>query len=226
MGASASLLIAMIVFDVCIPARCWIAPEMPTATYSWGETVLPVCPTWNWCGYQPASVTARDAPTAAPRESASFSMMPNPSADPVPRPPETTICASVSSGRSPFSATTRSVILAALAASDAVNATASTAAAPADGSGETAFGRTAMTGGPARTVDCTVIEPPNFGCSATGAPSGPATTLTASVSTPDPVLTASRPAISLPSVVPATSTAAGDTCATSWASSSAVGATG
>src|ERR1043166_9103333 len=65
MGASGSLLTTAIVFDVCMPARCWIAPEMPTATYSCGETVLPVCPTWFWCGYQPASVAAREAPTAA-----------------------------------------------------------------------------------------------------------------------------------------------------------------
>src|SRR6202044_3323853 len=116
----------------------WIAPEIPTARYSWGETVLPVCPTWKACGYQPASVTARDAPTAAPRESASFSMMPNPSADPGPRPPDPQ---------------TR----AAFAASEAVNATASTTAAPGDGSGEIALGRTAMTGVPARTVECTVM---------------------------------------------------------------------
>ena len=26
-----SLFTATIVFDVCIPARCWIAPEMPSA---------------------------------------------------------------------------------------------------------------------------------------------------------------------------------------------------
>ena len=102
-----------------------------------------------------------------------------------------------------------------MAASDAVNGTASTAAAPGDGSAVIALGRTAMTGVPAFTVEWTVIAPPKFGCSATGAPSGPAVTLTASVSTPDPVLTASRPAISLPSVVPATSTAAGDAAATS-----------
>lgn len=31
-GASGSLLMATIVFDVCMPARCWMAPEMPTAT--------------------------------------------------------------------------------------------------------------------------------------------------------------------------------------------------
>ena len=31
-GASSSLLIAMIVLEVCMPARCWMAPEMPQAT--------------------------------------------------------------------------------------------------------------------------------------------------------------------------------------------------
>ena len=82
-----------------------------------------------------------------------------------------------------------------------------------------------MIGVPFVTRECTVIAPPKFGCSASGAPSSPAVTLTASVSTPEFVLTASRPAISLPSVVPATSTAAGAFSATSCASSSAAGAT-
>ena len=31
-GASPSLFTATIVFEVCMPARCWIAPEMPSAT--------------------------------------------------------------------------------------------------------------------------------------------------------------------------------------------------
>ena len=31
-GASGSLLTATIVLEVCMPARCWIAPEMPLAT--------------------------------------------------------------------------------------------------------------------------------------------------------------------------------------------------
>ena len=31
-GASGSLLMATMVFEVCMPARCWMAPEMPTAT--------------------------------------------------------------------------------------------------------------------------------------------------------------------------------------------------
>src|SRR6476620_290225 len=69
-GASLSLLTATIVLDVCMPARCWMAPEMPHATYSCGDTCLPVWPTWLVCGYQPASTAARDAPTAAPSESA------------------------------------------------------------------------------------------------------------------------------------------------------------
>src|SRR5690606_26653047 len=41
-GASSSLLIAMIVLESFMPARCWIAPEMPTAIYSCGATILPV----------------------------------------------------------------------------------------------------------------------------------------------------------------------------------------
>src|SRR5215467_9087753 len=123
MGASGSLFTTMIVFDVCMPARCWMAPEMPTATYSCGETVLPVWPTWNWCGYQPASVTAREAPTAAPSASASSSMILKPSAEPVPRPPETTIEASASSGRALLAAVTRSVTRAALAAAETANST-------------------------------------------------------------------------------------------------------
>src|SRR5271165_2527987 len=164
MGASGSLLTATIVLEVCMPARCWMAPEMPTAMYSWGETVLPVWPTWNWWGYQPASVTARDAPTAAPRASASSSMILNPSADPVPRPPDTTICASVRSGRSPLSAAARSVTVAVFAAPDAANETATSSAAPCDGSALTAFGRTAMMGVPLVTRDQAVIAPPKFGC--------------------------------------------------------------
>lgn len=32
MGASESLLTATIILEVCIPARCWMAPEIPRAT--------------------------------------------------------------------------------------------------------------------------------------------------------------------------------------------------
>src|ERR1035438_161704 len=175
----------MIVFEVCMPARCWIAPEMPTAMWSWGETVLPVWPTWNWCGYQPASVAARDAPTAAPTESASFSISVKFSAPPTPRPPETTMAASVSSGRSSRSCTTRSVMCAALAASLTSTATCSSSAGPGAGSAAAEFGRTATMGVPVRTRDCTTIAPPKMDCSASRpVPSSPAARPTASVITP------------------------------------------
>src|SRR5450830_888389 len=41
-GASSSLLIATITLESFIPAKCWIAPEIPTAIYSCGATILPV----------------------------------------------------------------------------------------------------------------------------------------------------------------------------------------
>ena len=44
-GASGSLLIATMTLDDDIPARCWMAPEIPQAMYNCGLTVLPVCPT-------------------------------------------------------------------------------------------------------------------------------------------------------------------------------------
>src|SRR2546426_6827296 len=43
-GAFASLLIATMFSEPCIPTLCWIAPEMPAARYSFGATVLPVWP--------------------------------------------------------------------------------------------------------------------------------------------------------------------------------------
>src|SRR5699024_3865904 len=154
MGASSSLLTATIVFEVCMPARCWIAPEMPLATYSCGDTVLPVWPTWYACGFQPESTAAREAPTAAPRLSANASTWEK--SPEVPRPPETTLAASVSSGRPDFSRGLESVIFAVNAASEIVTDTCSTAPAPEDCSGATEFGLTATIGVPLVTVACTV----------------------------------------------------------------------
>ena len=74
------------------------------------------------------------------------------------------------------------------------------------GRGATEFARTVITGTPVLTLDCTVIEPPKMLCVAV--PS--AATPIASVSTPLPILNASRAAISLFSAVDDTSTAAGD----------------
>src|SRR3954451_7567039 len=172
-GASGSLLIATIVLDVCMPARCWIAPEMPTAMYSCGDTVTPVWPTCMLCGTQPASTTAREAPTAAPSESASFSMIAKLSALPMPRPPETTTDASDSCGREPFSSTTLSTILAPLAASEIVTDTTTSSAAPADSSGANEFGRTVMTGVPLVTLDVVVIAAPKICWKTLPSPSKP-----------------------------------------------------
>src|SRR4029077_515428 len=67
MGAFTSLLIATITPALAIPTLCWIAPEMPQATYSLGDTVLPVCPTCIEYEVQPASTTARaGAPAPSP----------------------------------------------------------------------------------------------------------------------------------------------------------------
>ena len=94
-------------------------------------------------------------------------------------------------------------------------------AVPGAGSGVTAFGRTAMIGVPDLTLEFTTIAPPKIDCSAIRSSSMP----TASVISPEPVLTASLAAISLPSAVLGTSTAAGAAAATRLASSSAFGAT-
>ncbi|MNR05204.1 hypothetical protein D3C85_1212180 [compost metagenome] len=83
-----------------MPARCWIAPEMPTAMYSCGATILPVCPTCRSLGTKPASTAAREAPTAAPSLSASWYSSWKLSPFCMPRPPETTTLAAFSSGRS------------------------------------------------------------------------------------------------------------------------------
>src|SRR5215470_13519328 len=81
-----------------MPARCWIAPEMPKPRYSLGEIVRPVWPIWKRWGRQPASTAAREAPTAAPITLASSSRITKFSGPLSPRPPDTTISASVSSG--------------------------------------------------------------------------------------------------------------------------------
>src|SRR3954463_15748491 len=66
MGAWASLWMATMFSEACMPTLCWIAPEMPAARYSFGATVLPVWPICAAYGYQPASTTARVAATAPP----------------------------------------------------------------------------------------------------------------------------------------------------------------
>ena len=66
MGAVASLLMAMIWSEFCMPTRCWMAPEMPQAMYSRGFTVLPVWPTCRPWGIQPAATAPRERPRLRP----------------------------------------------------------------------------------------------------------------------------------------------------------------
>src|SRR5207247_4415368 len=61
-GASASLLMAMMTFEVFMPTVCCIAPEIPTAMYTPGRTDLPVWPTCIEYGTHPAPTTAPLAP--------------------------------------------------------------------------------------------------------------------------------------------------------------------
>ncbi len=95
---------------------------------------------------------------------------------------------------------------------------------PRPASGVAEFGLTVMIGVPLVTFACTVKLPANTDWVVTGPPS-PGCTSTASVIRPESVLTARRAAISLPSPAEGTSTAAGEVFSTSWASTSAFGAT-
>ena len=74
----------------------------------------------------------------------------------MPRPPETTIAASVSSGRPEDLRGSEAVIFAALAPSEIVAAKSSAAPAPSTFSGVVEFGLTVMIGVPLVTLACTV----------------------------------------------------------------------
>src|SRR5215218_9395960 len=76
-------------------------------------------------------------------------------------------------------------------------------------------------GVPTVTCECTIVAPAN----ATWVAVPSAAISVTSVRNPEPVLIASRPAISLPSGEDGITTAAGDTDATNCASTSAFGAT-
>ena len=180
---------ATMTLDVRIPARCWIAPEMPTATYNVGLTVLPVCPTWSAWGRHPASTTAREAPTAArPANAAASSSNTLKLAGSLsPRPPDTTIGASATSSM-PASA----ALISFTTTRPAGPATAALSCVPALGrsTGVKTFGLKEMTAGvpttlslrrafPAYTGRVSVTAPPSTARSvmscASGRPSRAAT---------------------------------------------------
>src|SRR5215203_1475982 len=139
-GAFASLLIATITPAPCMPTLCWIAPEIPQATYSFGDTVFPVWPTWVAYGYQPASTTARVAATAPPSAFASSSARENASGEPRPRPPATITSASSIDG--PLcSSCACSTISARVEKSSSCGSTRRTSASPPDSVGSKAPAR-------------------------------------------------------------------------------------
>ena len=79
----------------------------------------------------------------------------------VPRPPDTTMFASVNSGRPPFTGGCEE-LMRAFFASALIDAVAfSIAGVDALKSAYTLFGRTVITGVPCETCECTVVEPPN-----------------------------------------------------------------
>src|ERR1700736_4751670 len=164
-GASGSLLMAMIVLAPFIPTVCCMAPEMPSAMYTVGLTVLPVWPIWNEYGFQPASTTARLAPTAAPSSAASSSSILKFSGAPSPRPPLTMIAASSSLGPLAFSVSRRNTRATGLLVSTG-SVSVSTCGAPAEaaGSAVTAFGRIKTSvGALAFGTVVTSRLPPNIG---------------------------------------------------------------
>lgn len=102
-GASPSLLMAAITLLSFIPAKCWIAPDIPAHRYNCGATFFPVWPTWRLLSANPLSTAALDAPIAAPNASANGGIsLSNCSFDLRPLPPDTTLPAVARSGRSDF----------------------------------------------------------------------------------------------------------------------------
>lgn len=157
-------------------------------------------------------------------ESARASISAKFSAPLTPRPPETTIAASVSSGRPVDSRGVRPVTLVPVAWAE--NETLSDSTAPAAGAASTAaeFGLTVMTATPLETRDLVVKDAANTDWVATG-PSSPASRSVASVMMPEPMRSARRAAISLPSAEDGTRTAAGETDSTAAWSASTFGTT-
>src|SRR3954468_23876141 len=142
-GAFWSLLIARMFSEFCMPTLCWIAPEIPSARYRFGATVLPVCPIWAAYGYQPASTTARVAATAPPIDSASCSASSKFSFLPSPRPPPTRMSAPSMSTSAPR-CSPRVTILALVDHSDSSTWTSSTSAVPPVSFSSNAFSRPMM----------------------------------------------------------------------------------
>ena len=87
---------ATITLELEQPLTCWLAPEMATATYRSGLTILPVMPICWLSEAHFASHGGRVAPSAPCRSAASSASCWKPEALPMPRPPATMTRASSS----------------------------------------------------------------------------------------------------------------------------------
>lgn len=75
-----------------MPTICWLAPEIPKATYSSGATVIPDCPICLLLGSRPFSTRTRVPPISAPTILARIAIL-SMSGCSTPRPTENTILA-------------------------------------------------------------------------------------------------------------------------------------
>ena len=85
-GASRSVLMAMIRLAPLRPTICCTLPEIPNAMYTSGETLFPDIPTWRDLGSNPFSTMALEHEMSAPRSLATFSARATVSASRMPLP--------------------------------------------------------------------------------------------------------------------------------------------
>ena len=92
------------------PDICWLAPEMPTAIYNSGATVLDVIPSCVSSSQYPSSQAPLVEPTAPDIMPANSSNLPQFSTLPIPLPPPITILASSNLTPSTSTATESTII--------------------------------------------------------------------------------------------------------------------
>ena len=185
-----------------MPLVWWTAPETPRPMYRRGEMVSPVWPIWALRSIQPSSQATRVAPTAAPSGSArERTRSKSPS---TPRPPTTTVRASVRAGPEATEVASRETRRTAVA-SALTGTSRGSAVSGAPSAAETSAipGRTAMIGAlPAEPTETVVDQEPDRTSlearSTESSPAPPASRAVASETQAESSRTAARPASSLP----------------------------
>ena len=180
-----------------MPTLCWIAPEIPSARYSSGFTILPVCPICWAYGIQPASTAARVAPTAPLSAAATEATNSKPAVPPTPRPPDTMTRASSMGAAAPASVTCSMIAIFGRDRSP-VGATSSIEPAVRASSADTVFGRSVMIPPLAVKPEVVISLPPKTLISTDGPPSAHVTPV-AFTRTPRVVSAERAPARSRPS---------------------------